>query len=102
MVATYRHAGFLPDSPAHFAREGPRIQQRGKGEMRLLSWIGFATLAFTISNAEAQPQLKDSVRATRSQSLTARQHWTEERLDEARAFPVPVLDPATLDTTSPA
>jgi len=62
--------------------------------MRFALLVCVATLMASPSSVGAQPNSIDSIRTPPSSSLV--DFWSDDRRQEAKAMPVPVLDPSTL------
>src|SRR5262245_31301551 len=70
-----------------------RLFQETTG-MRLAYLACIAAVMAPSEGAGAQPNAIDSIRTPPTSSLT--DFWTNERRQDAKAMPVPVLDPSTL------
>src|SRR5262249_4199361 len=65
---------------------------RGRQQsMRIVAIVCTAAIPFACGVAHAQSNRVESVRAPRAAELT--EFWTEQRLREAKAMPLPVVDP---------
>jgi len=62
--------------------------------MRIVAIVCTAAIPFACGVAHAQSNRVESVRAPRAAELT--EFWTEQRLRDAKAMPVPMLDPGVV------
>ena len=62
--------------------------------MRIVAIVSVAAVPFACGVAHAQSNRVESVRASRAAELT--EFWTEQRLRDAKAMPVPMLDPGVV------
>ena len=62
--------------------------------MRIVAIVCTAAIPFACGIAHAQSNRVESVRAPRAAELT--EFWTEQRLRDAKAMPVPMLDPGVV------
>src|ERR1043166_7584655 len=73
---------------------GRQLSYQETTGMRLAYLACVATIMAPSGGIGAQPDAIDSIRTPQSSSLT--DFWTDDRRQDAKAMPVPVLDPSTL------